>query len=152
MKKIFYNPLLFAAIAFCGITLFSSCSKNSDDMVASTSATYYFTNNTVNRDLVIRAAIDDGADITANFNGLTFHLSDTSKFSGSITASNDLLSVHGTWFIDDAYDKITFNFPTNVLPSLAFLNKQWQFMNRNSDAIDLRAANGENDEVHFVRK
>ncbi len=151
MKKIFYNLVLFAGISFTGITLLGSCSKENDDMTSS-SATYYFTNNTVNRLLVIQSAIDDGANITANFNGITFYLSDTSKFSGSITASNDLLSVHGTWMVDEAYEKITFSFPTDVLPSLAFLNKQWQFMNRNSESIDLKAANGENDEVHFARK
>lgn len=151
MKKIFYNLALFAGLSFTGITLLSSCSKENDAM-ASNTATYYFTNNTVNRDLVIQSAIDDGANITANFNGVTFHLSDTSKFSGNVDAFNDLFNVQGTWSIDDAYEKITFSFPTDKLPSLSFLNKQWQFMNRNSEAIDLRAANGENDEVHFVRK
>ena len=151
MKKIISNLVLFTGLSFAGITLLSSCSKKNDDMT-STTATYYFTNNTVNRDLVIQSAIDDGANITANFNGITFHLSETSKFEGTVNATNDLLSVQGTWSVDEAYDKITFSFPTNVLTSLGFLNKQWQFMNRTSDVIDLRAANGENDEVHFVRK
>jgi hypothetical protein len=151
MKKIISNLVLFAGIAFSGITLLSSCNKD-NDVMASNTAVYYFTNNTVNRDLVIQSAIDDGANITANFNGLTFHMSDTSKFSGTINASNDLFTVLGTWSVDEAYDKITFSFPTDKLPVLGFLNKQWQFMNRNSEAIDLRATNGENDEVHFVRK
>jgi hypothetical protein len=151
MKKLIYNLVLLAGISFCGMMFLSSCSKKNDDMT-STSASYYFTNNTENRDLVIQSAIDDGANITVNFNGLTFHLSETSTFAGTINATNDLFSVQGTWSIDEAYDKITFSFPTDKLPSLGFLNKQWQFMNRNSEAIDLKAANGENDEVHFIRK
>ena len=113
MKKIISNLVLIAGLSFTGITLLSSCSKENDAMTSNTAA-YYFTTNTVNRILVIQSAIDDGANITANFNGLTFYLSDTSKFSGSIVASNDLLSVHGTWIIDDAYEKITFSFPQMI--------------------------------------
>jgi hypothetical protein len=151
MKKIISNLVLIAGLSFTAITLLSSCKKENDAMASNTAA-YYFTNNTVNQTLVIQSAIDDGANITANFNGLTFYLNYDSKFSGTINASNDLFTVQGTWSIDEAFDKITFNFPTDKLQVLGFLNKQWQFMNRNSEAIDLRAANGENDEVHFVRK
>jgi hypothetical protein len=151
MKKIIHNLVLFAGISFTGITLLSSCSKENNAMT-STTAAYYFTHNTVNQELVIQSATDDGTDITANFNGIAFLLTDTATFAGTVDAHNDLLNVHGTWTIDDAYDKITFSFPTPPLSTLSFLNKQWQYIDRNSETINLRAANGESDEVHFIRR
>jgi hypothetical protein len=152
MKKIFYNLVLFAGVSFTGAAVLSSCTKGDDNSATNASSQQYFSTNVVNHDFAVLMATDNGTDITANYNGINFRFADTATLAGTATASNSLLTVHGTWTVDAAYDKITFSFPTTTLTSLSFMNKQWQFMNRNSQAIDLKAANGETDELHFTRK
>ncbi|MEI9958378.1 MAG: hypothetical protein WDM90_19210 [Ferruginibacter sp.] len=99
-------------------------------------------------------AKDDGADVTANFAGYTFHILDSTaaSTSGLVTVANDLLSVNGTWFVDENFSKITFQFPTTVIAKLVFFNKEWAFKGTSSATINLQPTNGEDDAVQFVRK
>jgi hypothetical protein len=151
MKKTMYKLILLAGITFCGAVLLSSCSKD-DNTNTSTASKDYFVNNMQSLDLKVSFASDNGTDITSKFSGYTFRFADTIALAGKATASNDLLTVSGTWSIDGDYNKIAFVFPTAVIADLAFMNKQWQFTNRDSATVKLMASNGENDVLYFVRK
>ncbi len=151
MRNSIQKFILILGIALTGTILFSSCDKD-DTSNPSMTNEEYFTNNALNRDFLVHLATDNGTDITAQFAGFTFRLTKTASLSGNISASNDILTENGTWSIDAAYDKITFNFPTSTISSLAFFNKQWQFTSRNSALIELSAANGETDVLHFQRE
>ena len=152
MKKAMYKLALFAAITFTAPVLLSSCDKDDDDETSSSAtAKEYFANNMVNRELVVPLATDNSVDITAKFDGLTFTFTDTATYAGTATASNNILTVRGTYAIDAAYDNITFSFPTNILADLAFTNKQWHFTNRDSATIKLNAVS-ETDVIYFKRK
>jgi len=155
MKKSMRKLILLSGISFFGAMMLNSCSKNNDSATANNTpllmARAYFQSNILDRDLVVPYAKDDGATITMKFAGLTFHFTGNGTLTGSATAANDLLSVNGTWSMTANYDKITFNFPTNFFPDLAFMNKQWN-IGSNGATIVLTATNGENDELDFTGK
>ena len=142
--------MLIIVISLTGTVLLSSCSKDDDDNTPPSSNAVYFSDNALARDLLVQQASDNSTDITAQFAGYTFRLTKTAALSGTISASNDLLTVNGTWSIDANYDKITFVFPTDVINSLAFFNKEWQFSSRATTVIQLTASDG--DILKFQRK
>lgn len=149
-----YKLILLSGISFSGAVLLNSCSKKDDTATISTPfqmAKHNFETNILDRDLVVPFAQDDGTNITIKFAGLTFHFTGNGTLTGSATAANDLLSVNGTWSMTAAYDKITFAFPTNLFPDLAFMNKEW-LITSNNFPIVLTAANGENDQLNFSPK
>ncbi len=144
-----YKLILLAGIFFPATVILNSCVKDDLTATSTVSTQQYAENNVLNRDLFVSTATDDNTDITAHFNGITFHFTG-SGLSGSATAANDLLSVSGTWSLDTNYDKITFSFPTDVLASLAFMNKQWLINISSSTLVMLSAANGETDVLYFA--
>lgn len=152
MKNTIYKLITAATMVFCCIILISGCKKNNDDADNNASAQVYFSSNVINRDLLLVYAKDNNADVTAKFSGYTFRLADTASLAGTITVSNDLLTVKGNWSVDASYNKIAFILPTNIIPDLVLLNKEWQFTTREQAVIKLAAANGEADELHFSKK
>jgi len=151
MKKIISKLSLLAAICFSGAMLLTSCSKDPVDNSSTSPGHDYFVNNMLGKDLQVTSAIDNSTDITADFNGYTFHLTDTAALSGTISAANFVRTTIGIWTVDAAYTKITFSFP-GTIPILNFMTKQWQFTSNTSVTIDLSAANGETDVLRFAKK
>ena len=152
MKKLIVRFAVLTGIIFSGTVVLSSCSKNDTNTATYSSNKDYFTSNMLNRDLIVSFAIDDTTNITVPLSGYTFHLVDSSAFSGSITASNITRTVVGTWSIDASYNTITFSFPQVLEPYIIFISKQWQFVNRSSPTIMLKAADGESDQLQLIKK
>ena len=157
MKKLTLRFIVLAGIIFSGAMLFSSCSKNNSDTtaVSTAEAKGYFENYMVNRDLGVALAIDDTTNVTIPLSGYTFRLTDSTggtATSGTVTASNITRVVAGTWSVDAGYNTITFNFADVLVPYIIFVSKQWQFVNRNSPTIMLKAADGETDLLQFTQK
>lgn len=151
MKNTIYKLVAAASIVFCCIIIISGCKKDNDN-ADNSSSQVYFSSNVINTDLLLTLAKDNNTEVTSKFAGYTFRLTDTASLAGTITVWNDLLSVKGTWSIDANYDKISFALPTNIIPDLALLNKEWQFSSRQTTSIKLVAANGEADELDFSKK
>jgi hypothetical protein len=154
MKTLFLK-LFFVIVILTCTQFFTSCSKD-DPIVTNSSSTptassQYFFDNVLNHDLSVSTAVDNGTDITAKCNGYTFKFAKNGAMNGTVSASNDLLNVMGTWSIDADYNKIIFAFD-ETFPDFAFFNKQWQFSNRATTMIELEAANGESDILKFQRK
>jgi len=158
MKQIIYKTMLVAGLSLMGAIALTSCNKKDDNLdtaIALKQASQNdFATNVANHDLTVAMAKDDGTDITANFAGYTFKIVDSAATatSGVVTVANDLLSVTGTWFVDESFSKITFQFPTAVIPKLIFFNKEWGFKGTSSATINLQPTDGEDDAVQFVRK
>jgi hypothetical protein len=149
MKNLLYKLTLIIAISFSTVLL-NSCSKDDNNSTTgSSSNAQYFSDNVLNRDLTVQQALNGSTDITASFNGYTFRLTKNAAYSGIITAANDLLSENGTWSIDADYSNLTFSFPTDMIPDLAFFNKQWQFSSRSSAVVELTSGS---DVLKFQRK
>jgi len=156
MKKLITKFVLLTGISFFGAVMLNSCSKSNDGTsTAPTPAPIVVKPNNVtnllDRDLVVPYAKDDGVDITAKFAGLTFRFASNGTLTGPATAANDLLAVNGTWTMTAAYDRITFAFPTNLFPDLAFMNKEWM-IGSNGSTVVLIPSNGENDLLDFSGK
>lgn len=141
MKKVMHKLILITGIVFFVTVLLSSCSKSNSSSSSSQTAHDYFVNNLLGRDLAVTLAKNDTADITANFAGYTFHLTDTASFGGTISASNLVRSYVGTWSIDANYQNITFTYPAQI-SSLAFINKQWLISTMSTITISLTATSG----------
>jgi hypothetical protein len=151
MKTLLYKLALIIGISFSTVLL-NSCSKddeNNSTTVTGSANAQYFSNNVLNRDLTVQQAFSGSTDITASFSGYTFRLTKNAAYSGTITASNDLLAENGTWSIDADYSNLTFTFPTDMIPDLAFFNKQWQFSSRASAVVELTSGS---DVLKFQRK
>ncbi len=151
MKKIISKLILLSAISFSGALLLTSCSKDPVNKSSTSPGHDYFVANVLGRDLMVTSAIDNTTDITADFNGYTFHLTDTAALGGTISAANFVRTTIGMWTVDAAYSKITFTFPSSI-PILNFMTKQWQFTSNSAITIDLGAANGETDVLRFAKK
>lgn len=148
---------LILSIGIVSAVAFSSCSKN-DDMnmnntnAANVQATQAFLKGTyMDRFLKVQSATDDGVDVTDKYDDFTFDLQQSASSGGGVVKVwNDLITETGTWS-STAANKITFSFPLTRLPDLAFFNKEWNIVSNSSEALQLQAANGENDAVSFVR-
>ncbi|MGC4104096.1 hypothetical protein [Ferruginibacter sp.] len=153
MKNTLFKLALFAVTAFATPLILSGCDKD-DDETTTTNATAkeYFVNNMLNKELVVPLATDNNVNITAKFDGMSFAFTDTTALAGVATASNGLLSVKGTWTVDAGYENISFSFPTNIIADLAFTNKQWHFINRDSATVKLNAVAETGDAIYFSKK
>ncbi len=148
MKKPKSIAGLIASILFSGVLLITGCSKKDNTLNPMPANPNIF-----DHDLLVSSANDNGADITGNFTGITFHFEGPySALSGNANAWNSFLAVSGTWSINTAYDKITFNLPVTIFAQFAYINKQWLITKSNSTTIVLNATNGESDELHFTIK
>ena len=145
MKHYMYKVILVVMLSFCAATLLDSCKKNSD-----TAASLPADQKLLDRNLLVSYAKDDGTDITINYNGIIFKFTGpATALSGGATASNTLLTVNGTWSLNTSRNKITFAFPTNAIPELSHMNKQWLIANPSANPVVLTALLGENDELRF---
>ncbi|MBS1512169.1 MAG: hypothetical protein JST86_15075 [Bacteroidetes bacterium] len=147
LKRLLNIPILVAI--FLSAVAYSGCSKNSG--TASSTAHDFFTANLLNRDLAVVMAKDDTTDISADYVGYTFHLTDTSAVGGSIGAANLVRTIFGTWGTDAAYLNITFAFPSGSNSSLTFMNRQWQISTSNSTNITLTTTVGRNGTLVFKK-
>jgi hypothetical protein len=152
MKKIIYKYSFLAGIFFCTAAVLNSCSKTDVNINSSAAVKEYFVNNMLGRDLAVALAKDENTPITSMFTGYNFRFITTTASAGTATVSNDLFAINGTWNINTTNNTITFNFPVTIITSLVFINKEWQFANRNAATIILTATNGETYELHFVIK
>lgn len=154
--------LLFNLLLFTGL-LISGCSKK-DDIKLISSATNTgnvvptkFTNTLplINHELKVSYAMDDGTNITASFNDLTFFFSleGTNTVDGTANVWNDLFNVRGKWEfrpIQNANTQyILFILPTQVHNQLAFMNREWQINSVGSEMI-LISVNGAPAELRYT--
>lgn len=148
MKNILLKLVSGTAFLFSMVILLHSCSKkDSDNKVAER----YFNENVVNRDLTVHLATNNGTDITSQFDDLTFRFTKTASLSGTATATNDLMTIEGTWTVDAQFDNITIAFEDGIT-NPEFINRKWRIASRASSVIELTSADGTPHVLHFQRK
>ncbi len=135
MPVIIYKSRFFIALAFAALLLFSGCKKAVETQQQNV-LQQYFEENILNKDFVVHLASDNGADITAQFNGFVFKLTKNTLLAGPMTASNSLLTFSGTWAANEDYSKLTINLPTTIT-SFAFLNREWRFTKKAIPIMEL---------------
>lgn len=114
--------LLFAA----GILIFEGCKKG--DSPTAQVYEQYFEQNILNSDFVVHLAVENSADITANYSGWVFRLLKTTYYNGPMTATKDGTTYTGTWQCTNDYGKLTILINQPSIPTgFTFINREWRF-------------------------
>ena len=117
-------------------TVAVSCSKS--DVGANPAST---TSSTITQgNWKVSYVTDNGADHTSDFIGFKLAYA----VSGTVTASNDLLTINGTWnaHTDGSQDKLLQNFDIVTLASFAYLNEDWHILERTSTKLRMEHVSG----------
>jgi hypothetical protein len=158
MKTKIFN-LLLAGLFISGVVL-TGCSKSDAMNDLNNNSAKIAANNPsmakgddpadggiLNHDLRITSAIDNGTDITQQFNFYTFRFVGTYP-GGQAQVWNDLLAQIGSWSAN-LETNFTISYPTDIFREMAFLNRTWTVV-ENSGTFTLTAGDG--DTVQFIIK
>lgn len=135
-----YRSRLIIAIA-CALLLFlSGCKKTStDETPPSILLIQYFSDNVLNKDFVVDFAQDNGTDITSQYAGYTFVLTNTSSYTqGQLTGTKGTDIYTGTWTSNSDYSKLIINLTSPTIPAeFNFLNRTWKFTKKSVPVLQL---------------
>lgn len=135
MKKIInLHTVLFLFISICAC--FTSCSKKA---VETAQVTYYqqqFEDNILNKNFRVHLAMDNGADLTAQFTGYTFVLYKSTYYNGPMTAVKNGTTYNGSWSSNEDYSKLVITF-LSAPPEFVFLNREWKFTKKALPIMEL---------------
>ena len=109
------------------------CSKGSSDPAISQT---YFQDNYLDRNYTIHVATDNGADLTAQYNGFVFRLVKGTGADGPVTVTKNTSTWTGTWATNADYSKLTINLPAGV-PEFVFLIREWKFTHKGIPILEL---------------
>ena len=131
------NPVI---ILFISSLSFISCGKELQDAVNGTGTSsmleQYFETNVLNQPFIINLAMNNGVDITANYNGYVFKMLKTDYYHGPAQVTKGSNTYTGTWSSNSDYSKLVITLPTT--PSeFVFLNREWRFTKKNPPQLEL---------------
>ena len=127
MKKILLIPVLLMML--CGL---GSCSKSNDSTAIIPTSSIITVGN-----WKITYFVDNGSDHTSNYAGLKLIFIS----NGTVTSSNDLFSVNGTWVASlNTEDKLLLNFNTGL--QMEQLNHDWHILEKTSIKLRMEDVSG----------
>lgn len=139
MVPIVFKRSLLAAIV-CSI-LFSSigCKKLALAVASQSTIEKYFADNVLNRTFVVDFASNNGTDITSQYTGYNFILTNTtSYYNGNMTGTKNGVTYSGTWSTNSDYSKLVINLNTPSIPTeFIFLNGDWKFTKKDPPVLKL---------------
>ena len=120
----------------------TSCSKDDDNGGNSAAVATSLKSGTWH----ISSYSDNGVNETDNFSSFTF----TFGTSGTVTATNSLLTATGSWStgFDDSKDKLDLDFPAP--PLFEELSEDWEIVSQTSTQISLRHISGGSGETDLL--
>ena len=136
MPGFLYRSRFIIALALAALLLLSGCSKEALAAANKGLLEQYFENNILNRDFNVQLATDSGVDITAQFNGYTFKLTQNTLQDGPMTATMGTIVLTGTWSANDDYSKLVISLPNSVA-AFSFLNREWKFTKKAIPVMEL---------------
>ena len=136
MPGILYRWRFVIALAIATMLLLSGCSKSA--LVAANKGLLeqYFEDNILNRDFIVQLATDSTADMTSQYNGYTFKLTENTLLDGPMTATIGTTVYTGTWSSNDDYSKLVITLP-NTVTSFNFLSREWKFTKKAIPVMEL---------------
>ena len=141
MSTFVYKSRFIIAIGIALALLLSGCKKDTAATDTTNSALqYYFSQNILNRNFIVERAIDTANDITANYSGYTFVLSnDTSYLHGPMTGTKTgMTTISGTWSCNDDYSRLQITLNSPFVPQeFVFLNRAWKFTKKAIPIMEL---------------
>src|SRR5215212_2372349 len=97
MPGFLYRSRFIIALASAILLFCSKCSKSVIEPVSPDLVAQYFETNILNKDFVVHLATDNGADLTAQYNGYVFKLYKNTMTDGPMTAITGSTTYNGTW-------------------------------------------------------
>ncbi|MFT3981964.1 MAG: hypothetical protein QM687_15970 [Ferruginibacter sp.] len=137
MKNVF--SLLFVSAAL----VFSSCSKDDDSPSGASAAV---ATSLKDGTWHISSYSDNGVDETSDFSSFTF----TFASSGTVTATNSVLTATGTWSSgrDDSKHKLYLGFSTPAL--FEEIDEDWEIVTQSSTQVSLKHVSGGSGETDLL--
>ncbi len=125
--------LLFIAC----VAIFVSCKKNdSTNTGTGTLVEQLFESQVLNHDFIVNLAMDNGTDLTANYNGYTFRLLKTDFYHGPAQIKKGTTIYTGSWSCNEDYSKLIITLP-GTPSELVFLTREWRFISKNLPQLKL---------------
>jgi hypothetical protein len=153
MPLVIYKSRFIIAIVMAALLLFTGCKKGSIVTPNQNALEQYFEDNILNKDFTVHFASDNGADITAQYSGITFKLLKNTYYDGVMTATNSLFTINGTWSSNSDYSKLVITLPATTFPSFAFLSREWKFTKKAVPIMELAPwGTTEPDILHMQRQ
>lgn len=152
------SNLFYGIVTLLSFTLMSSmCSSDDMDNSNNNAQQIMAIENTAESGTwIISSYIDSGQDETNHFTGFSF----TFNTNGTLTATNGIDTVQGTWSVtdsnDDSNSSIDFNISFSVPTSSVFddLIDDWDIVTYNDNTIsliDVSGGNGGTDTLVFAK-
>ncbi|MEP7236944.1 MAG: hypothetical protein ABI685_03730 [Ferruginibacter sp.] len=116
---------------------FNGCSKSAVVEAAQTSyLQQQFEANILNKNFRVQLATDNGADLTAQYNGYSFVMYKSTYYNGSMTAIKNSITYNGTWSSNDDYSKLVISLPSTPA-EFVFLVREWKFTKKSLPIMEL---------------
>lgn len=158
IEKISYSIFksrLIIAIVSALILFLSSCKKNSaEDSSPSPILIQYFADNVLNKNFIVDFAQDNGTDITTQYAGYTFVLTNTTSYTeGQLTGTKGTNTYTGTWTSNGDYSKLIINLTSPTIPAeFNFLNRTWKFTKKSVPVLQLAPWINTDPKILYMRR
>ena len=133
VKAFLQSPLLIILILI--LTLGSACKKSTENVTESI-LEQYFEQNILNRDFIVKLAVDSTDTITSQFDGYKFKLFKNTLYDGPMTATKNGLIYNGTWSSNSDYGQLIITLPSSPA-DFFFLNRSWRFTRKAIPVMEL---------------
>ncbi len=136
MKKLIHKTFFFVFTVCTLLLALNSCSKSKIEAIQQTAYEKQFEDNILNKNFRVHFAMDNGTDLTSQYDGYTFVLYKLTYYNGPMTAVKNSITHNGTWSSNDDYSKLVITFPAT--PSeFVFLNREWKFTKKALPIMEL---------------
>ncbi len=143
------------AVIVCSI-LFSinSCKKLALAVASQSTLEKYFADNVLNRTFVVDFASDNSTDITNQYTGYDFILTNTtSYYNGNMTGTKNGVTYSGTWSSNSDYSILIVNLTSPTIPTeFIFLNREWKFTKKDPPVLKLTPIVSTDPKVLYMRR
>jgi hypothetical protein len=134
--KIIYHMRIFIAVVCAIVLLCSSCKKSIVAAEQRSILELYFEQNILNNDFKVSYALDNGSNLTSQYDGYRFRLLKTTLLNGPLTATKAGTTYTGTWSSNDDYSKLVITLPISPA-EFGFLIREWKFTKKAVPTMEL---------------
>ena len=131
-----YRPAVVFYTALMILLIFNGCSKSPVEAIQQSAYEQQFEDNILNKNFRVYLAVDNGADLTAQYSGYTYVLYKTTYYDGPMTAVKSGITYNGTWSSNADYSKLVISFPS-APAEFIFLNREWKFTKKSLPIMEL---------------
>ncbi len=154
MPAILYRGRFAIAVICALLLLLLSCKKLALINADQSTLEKYFAQEVLNRTFVVDFASDSSVDITTQYTGFDFVLTNTtSYYDGKMTGTKNGVTYSGTWVSNSDYSKLVINLNSPSIPAeFAFLNREWKFTKKDAPVLKLAPWGSTDPKVLHMRR